>query len=160
MYMNKIYRLDTVDQIPTLPKFPNKCIVVVGGCFDILHKGHIAFLEEAKKQGDLLVVLLESDARIKQSKGANRPVNTQSVRAGILATLSSVDIVVSLPDRMDDTSYDTVVLGIKPAIIATTKGDPGIHHKMRQAESVNGQVREVIERLPDHASSALARYIE
>ena len=62
-------------------------IVLVGGCFDILHLGHVVFLEKAKKEGDVLVVLLESDEKVRFLKGKGRPVHTQSERAEILSAL-------------------------------------------------------------------------
>lgn len=156
--MNKIIPFEKLNK--TLQSVRQKGpIVLAGGCFDILHKGHFEFLRKAKDQGDILIVLLESDASIQKAKGATKPVNPQRIRASVLASLSQVDYIVPLPDTMSDDLYDTVVLAIKPAIIATTKGDPGIHHKKRQAGSVNGTVVEVIERLPRYASSILAEQI-
>ena len=55
--------------------------VLVGGCFDLIHYGHIVFLKEARKQGDYLIVALESDDNVKKYKGENRPVHKQSERA-------------------------------------------------------------------------------
>lgn len=156
--MQKIISLDQLPHI--LTPLTDKKIILAGGCFDILHKGHIAFLGAAKKQGDTLVVLLESDEAIRRNKGENRPVNTVIDRARILATLPTVDYIVMLPDTMTDEGYDNVVLTVKPAIIATTKGDPFISHKERQAKLVDGSVFAVIDRLPEHASTKLAESIQ
>jgi len=73
----------------------NKDLVVVAtnGCFDILHIGHVRFLQKAKSYGDILAVGLNSDSSIKKIKDKSRPINNENERAEILAALSSVDIV-------------------------------------------------------------------
>jgi len=118
-------------------------IVLAGGCFDILHIGHITFLEKAKQQGDILMVFVEHDATIKKTKGHHRPLNRQEDRATILAHLTMVDYVITLPARTDDASYDNLVMRIKPAIIATTAGDVNRSHKERQAQMIAAQVADV-----------------
>lgn len=75
-----------------------KTIVFTNGCFDILHAGHIASLSEAAKYGDVLVVGLNSDSSIRDLKGSNRPVNDESSRALVLASLAMVDAVVVFSD--------------------------------------------------------------
>lgn len=69
-------------------------VVFTNGCFDILHKGHIQYLEEARELGDKLIVGLNSDASTRRLKGPERPINNQDSRAYILASLSMVDLVV------------------------------------------------------------------
>ncbi len=71
--------------------------VLVGGCFDLLHFGHIKFLEEAKKSGDYLVVALESDENVRRTKGETRPIHTQEQRKAMLESLTCVDEVIMLP---------------------------------------------------------------
>lgn len=117
-----------------------KRIVLVGGCFDLLHLGHVTLLEDAKKQADVLIVLLESDKRIKELKGSERPLHTQAQRAHILAALRPVDYVVLLPDHMENQDYDTVVKQLQPAIIATTQGSDATVHIQRQADMVHATV--------------------
>jgi rfaE bifunctional protein nucleotidyltransferase chain/domain len=68
-----------------------KKLVFTNGCFDILHIGHVRYLEEAKNCGDLLVVAVNSDRSVKQLKGPERPLQTEKDRAEILAGLKSVD---------------------------------------------------------------------
>ena len=70
-----------------------KRLVVTNGCFDLLHIGHVTYLESARKLGDMLLVGLNSDASVRQLKGAGRPVNDESDRAGVLAGLESVSAV-------------------------------------------------------------------
>ncbi len=74
-------------------KKKKKRIVTCNGSFDIMHIGHIKFLEEAKRQGDILIVGLNSDASVKKYKDENRPVNRQEHRAEMLAALEMVDFV-------------------------------------------------------------------
>lgn len=118
----------------------DKKIVLVGGCFDILHLGHIRFLKEAKKLGNILIILLESDEKIKRIKGEGRPVNSQKARAKMLSALKDVDSVILLPEIMEDKDYDDLVKKIKPDYIAVTKGDSGLENKKRSAKLVNAKI--------------------
>lgn len=78
--------------LEALPKSKN--IVFTNGCFDILHRGHVQYLQEAKTLGDLLVVGLNSDSSIRALKGEDRPINSQEDRAYLLASLECVDYVI------------------------------------------------------------------
>ncbi len=75
-------------------KLQGKRVVFTNGCFDLLHPGHVTYLEDARALGDVLVVGLNSDESIKRLKGENRPVNSLSDRAHMLSGLRSVDLVV------------------------------------------------------------------
>ncbi len=72
----------------------DKKIVFTNGCFDILHRGHVEYLVEAKSLGDILVVGINSDASVKKLKGALRPINKEKDRAIVLAALTPVDFVI------------------------------------------------------------------
>lgn len=139
-------------------KKDGKKLVLVGGCFDILHIGHITFLEKAKKEGDILVVLLEADESIRKSKGKNRPINNVGDRAKILSSLKFVDFVVTLPE-MKDQSYDELVKRIKPDVIATTKGDMTISHKIRQAKLVGAKLKYVTNMVKDSSTTNLIKLL-
>jgi len=76
-----------------------KRIVVTNGCFDLLHPGHVTYLEAARQQGDALLVGLNSDDSVRQLKGPDRPLNTESDRALVVAGLESVDAVCVFPER-------------------------------------------------------------
>lgn len=119
-----------------------KTVVLVGGCFDILHLGHIIFLEKAKKMGDKLVVLLESDQKVKILKGGYRPIHTQKERARILLALKAVDQVVCLPYMETAAQYDQLIARIKPDIIAVTKAYPH-HYHQRVAKLVGVKLKYV-----------------
>lgn len=75
-------------------KRQNKKVVFTNGCFDLLHVGHVRYLQDARRLGDFLIVGLNSDSSVRQLKGEERPVQTESDRAEILAALSGVDYVV------------------------------------------------------------------
>jgi D-beta-D-heptose 7-phosphate kinase/D-beta-D-heptose 1-phosphate adenosyltransferase len=68
-------------------------VVFTNGCFDILHQGHIEYLEQARALGDKLIIAVNADASVRNLKGASRPINTESSRAYLLASLSFVDLV-------------------------------------------------------------------
>lgn len=87
-----------------------KKVVFTNGCFDILHVGHVKYLQEAKSFGDILIVGLNSDASVSRLKGPTRPVNIAADRAYILAALEAVDFVVPFED---DTPYELIKM-IKP----------------------------------------------
>lgn len=91
----------------------NKKIVFTNGCFDILHRGHIEYLKEAKKLGDVLIIGLNSDNSVKKIKGDNRPINSEEDRAEILSQLKPVDFVVIFNE---DTPYE-LIKSIVPDIL-------------------------------------------
>lgn len=69
-------------------------VAVTNGCFDLLHAGHVTYLEAARQHADLLLVAVNADATVRQLKGAGRPLNSQDDRALVLAALQSVDAVI------------------------------------------------------------------
>jgi len=88
-------------------------IVFTNGCFDLIHIGHVLYLEEAKSLGDILVVGVNSDASVSQLKGPNRPIKDQYNRSHILAAFASVDMVVIFDD---ETPID-LIKSIKPSVL-------------------------------------------
>lgn len=74
-------------------------VVVTNGCFDLLHVGHIAYLEAARSQGDLLLIGVNSDASVAALKGPARPINPEADRARLLAALAAVDAVTIFPEK-------------------------------------------------------------
>lgn len=75
-------------------KKDGKQVVFTNGVFDIIHKGHVAYLQEARKLGDVLVVGLNSDQSVKKLKGPNRPLHTAEDRAYVLAGLQCIDLII------------------------------------------------------------------
>jgi D-beta-D-heptose 7-phosphate kinase / D-beta-D-heptose 1-phosphate adenosyltransferase len=94
-------------------KNKNKKIIFTNGCFDILHIGHVKYLEEAKSYGDILILGLNSDSSIQKLKGKNRPINSQTDRAYLLASLEVVDYLIIFEE---ETPYE-LIKHIKPDIL-------------------------------------------
>ena len=157
--MGKVVSIDKVVKVAKKLKTQGKIIVLCGGCFDIIHLGHIKFLESAKKLGDYLFVLLESDESVKKLKGKDRPINNQRERAQVLTALSATDYIVLLPIMKTDKDYDKLITQIKPAFIAATQDDPNISHKERQAKLVGGKIKIVTKRIKSKSTTKLARLI-
>ncbi len=85
---------DQLNQVIAEYRQQNKKIVFTNGCFDLLHIGHVRYLEEAKKLGDILIVGINTDASVQKLKGPTRPIQNENDRAEILAALKSVDHTV------------------------------------------------------------------
>jgi D-beta-D-heptose 7-phosphate kinase/D-beta-D-heptose 1-phosphate adenosyltransferase len=108
--------IKTLGEIATLSKelkARSKRIIFTNGCFDILHAGHVRYLETAKSYGDVLILGLNSDRSVTALKGKGRPINTQLDRAYILAALEAVDYVVVFDE---DTPYD-LIKTVKPHVL-------------------------------------------
>ena len=82
-----------------LAPLPGRKVVLTNGCFDVLHRGHVEYLERARQLGDLLVVGVNSDASVRRLKGPTRPVNRDVDRARVLAGLECVSMVVIFEDN-------------------------------------------------------------
>jgi len=156
--MRKIITIEEIGTVVSKLKKASRKIVLAGGCFDILHVGHIAFLEKAKAAGDILVLLLESDEAIRRLKGEKRPINPQENRAKVLSAIEFVDLVVTLPKPFQDHDYQKLVLEIKPDVIAVTAGDPSLASKKSQAREVGGVVKMVLEKISEHSTTKLLDY--
>lgn len=157
--MIKIVNILDAIEISKELKDEGKSIILAGGCFDILHGGHIEFLEKAKEKGDFLFILLESDETIRKIKGTDRPINTQTQRAKVLSALNIVDYIINIPCFKTDQEYTELVIQLKPDIIATTKGDPYRQQKEKQAVLINAKVIEVIEKVPNQSTSKLVKLL-
>jgi FAD synthetase len=130
--------------------------VLVGGCFDVLHYGHLTFLKNAKNKNQILIIALESDDFITKVK-KREPIHTQFQRAEILASLTIVDYVVLLPFMKSYDQYSKIVRDIQPQIIAVTKGDSQINNKKKQIESIGGKIKIVTNNIPGFSTSKLIR---
>ncbi|MEA2110897.1 MAG: D-glycero-beta-D-manno-heptose-7-phosphate kinase [Campylobacterota bacterium] len=100
-----IKTFDEIDVIVKRAKEHGQRVVFTNGCFDILHVGHVKYLQEAKSYGDVLIIGLNSDASVSALKGPTRPINSEDDRAYILAALEAVDYVVKFSD---DTPYELI----------------------------------------------------
>jgi rfaE bifunctional protein nucleotidyltransferase chain/domain len=94
-------------------KASGKVVGFTNGCFDILHLGHIRYLNETKKECDILVVGVNSDTSVKSIKGSGRPVNDQESRMGVLAALESIDYLT----LFDEDTPEKLIEKLTPDII-------------------------------------------
>lgn len=108
-----IKSFDEIESLAKKLRTKGKKIVFTNGCFDILHLGHVKYLEEAKSYGDILILGLNADNSVKKLKGPTRPINIQDDRAYILASLESVDYVVIFEE---ETPYE-LIKKIQPHIL-------------------------------------------
>lgn len=95
----KVRSLEGVARAVRRAQAAGRRVVFTNGCFDLLHRGHIRYLEQARSLGDLLVVAVNSDASVRQLKGAGRPVVPADQRAEVLAALAAVDLVLIFDER-------------------------------------------------------------
>ena len=157
---SKILNIKEAIEVAKELKRKNKSIVLVGGFFDILHVGHIKFLEKAKKLSDILFIMLEDDEKLRKVKGENRPIHSQKERAIILSSVKSADYIILLKRMTNDQEYDKLVIQIAPSIIATTYPDAFLNHKIRQAKLVNGKVKYAIKRIPKYSTTKFVKLIK
>lgn len=113
MLQNKIIPYSEIAELSQKLHQQEKKIVFTNGCFDILHCGHILYLEKAKALGDILILGLNSDASVKRLKGNNRPIVPEKERALVVAGLESVDYVCIFAQ---DTPYELIDL-IQPDVL-------------------------------------------
>ncbi|MFH1752610.1 MAG: D-glycero-beta-D-manno-heptose 1-phosphate adenylyltransferase [Candidatus Omnitrophota bacterium] len=137
-------------------KRDGRSIVFTNGCFDILHAGHVTYLEEAKKQGDVLIVAVNSDRSVKRIKGPGRPITSETDRMKILAALESVDFVTKFSE--DDPG--AIVEKLDPDVIvkgADWKKDEiiGARHVMKSG----GRVK-TIPFLKGYSTTALLKKVK
>ncbi len=98
MAHKKIYQTKELAVLLENLKSKGKVVVTTNGCFDVLHLGHLRYLQAARQLGDLLVVAINSDSSVRELKGVNRPLIPEVERAEMLAGLECVDYVVIFPE--------------------------------------------------------------
>ena len=114
--MGQVLRREEITQLIKNLHNEGKTVVTTNGCFDILHVGHIRYLQKTKSFADVLIVLLNSDKSVRSIKGPTRPINNENDRAEILCALSCVDYVV----MFDEDSPRNLLDEMKPDVY--TKG--------------------------------------
>lgn len=110
--MNKVVDIAEIRDVIARHKREGKKVVFTNGCFDIIHVGHVRYLTEAKKLGDILVIGLNSDSSVSRLK-PGRPLNSQKERAEVLAALYMVDYVIIFDE---DTPYE-LIKSVKPDVL-------------------------------------------
>lgn len=157
---NKIVSYGLLPKIIARIKSQKKSIVLVGGCFDIFHIGHLRFLQSAKKTADVLLIALESDPRVKTLKGDNRPIHSQNERAEILSELSFVDYILLLPDFSSDQEYFELVKIVQPNVIAVTQNDQALEKKKQQVSQLGGKLEVVTPYLNTPSTTQLTKLLK
>ncbi len=109
----KIVAGDVLQKLLNTWRFQDKKIVFTNGCFDLLHYGHVEYLAKAKDLGDVLIVGLNTDASVKKLKGTNRPIQDETSRATILASLEQVDAVV----LFDEDTPHNLISTVRPHVL-------------------------------------------
>lgn len=150
-----IIKLDKATEYLAKVRKDKKRIVFTNGCFDIIHRGHVSYLEQARNLGDFLIVGLNSDESVKRLKGRSRPFNNETDRAEVLNGLKSVNMVTIFED---DTPLNLIKI-IKPDILV--KGADYLIGSIVGADEVlswGGEV-EIIEYLEGYGTSELIKKI-
>ena len=139
----KILDYNNIAKRISLHKKQGKKVVFVTGCFDIMHFGHIIFLNYAKKQGDILVVGLGSNKTIRKLKGPRRPIITEKLRVRILAALELVDYVVINKEKLINYNIDFSILisKIKPDVFVVPETDKKLDYKKNLVEKFGGKLK-------------------
>jgi D-beta-D-heptose 7-phosphate kinase/D-beta-D-heptose 1-phosphate adenosyltransferase len=130
-------------------------VVFTNGCFDILHRGHIAYLNQAKAMGDVLIVGLNSDESVRRLKGPERPINTLEDRAHVLAALSCIDHIVSFDE---DTPVE-LIEAIRPDVFVKG-GDyrPDMLPEAATVEALGGVVH-ILPYVEDRSTTGIIEHI-
>jgi rfaE bifunctional protein nucleotidyltransferase chain/domain len=130
-------------------------LVLTNGCFDLLHVGHVRYLEQAAELGDCLAVAVNSDASVRALKGSNRPLNSEADRAEVLAALECVDFVTIFPGLR----VTKVIEAVQPAIYVKG-GDYSLDSLDLQEVTALGKVNAAIRTLPLVPGKSTTRLIE
>lgn len=154
--MDKFLDTPALESLVDLMRTNKQSIVFTNGCFDLLHPGHMDYLQKAKTLGDVLIVALNSDDSVRQIKGESRPVNSLNDRMAMLAALECVDFVTSF---QEDTPYN-LIDAIKPDILV--KGGDYTKDEIVGADIVedNGGELKILDFLPGYSSSDLIKRIQ
>lgn len=128
--MKKLYSLAQLTKIIEGQKKKGKQVVLANGCFDLIHIGHIRYLKESKKKGDVLVVALNSDSSVRKLKGKGRPILNENERAEIISSFSFVDYITFFNEE----KVDKVLLSLKPHVHA--KGSDYTEETVPEKETV------------------------
>ncbi len=111
--LTKILTRDDVGEVVARLRAQGRRVVFTNGCFDILHKGHVVYLEKARRCGDVLIVGLNTDASVRRLKGESRPINSQDARAAVMAALGAVDYVV----LFDEDTPAELIADVRPDVL-------------------------------------------
>ncbi|MGN6711810.1 D-glycero-beta-D-manno-heptose 1-phosphate adenylyltransferase [Anaerocolumna jejuensis] len=154
--MKKIVNHEELKKILSNLKNQGKTILSTSGCFDIVHAGHVRYLEEAKKFGDVLVVMLNTDFSVKSLKGPERPIVNEEDRAIVMAGLESVDYVC----LFDELTPCRLISELRPDIVVKGGDYQGKHiPEMDTVAEYGGRVEYVL-MVEGHSTTNIIHKIE
>uniref|UniRef100_UPI0040565F27 D-glycero-beta-D-manno-heptose 1-phosphate adenylyltransferase n=1 Tax=Candidatus Electronema sp. TaxID=2698783 RepID=UPI0040565F27 len=153
---NKIVSLETLQARLALIRRQGSKVVFTNGCFDLLHAGHVDYLEQARACGDCLVVGLNADSSVRRLKGSSRPVNSEADRAGVLAALGCVDFVTIFAE---DTPQQ-LISALLPDVLV--KGADWPEEQIvgaAEVKAAGGAVRRIVFRHQQSSSGMISRIL-
>ena len=148
------------EELPIIrKKHFDETIVFTGGVFDIFHRGHVACLKGMQEHGDIRVVMIKSDQRVRTNKSSTRPIITEEDRAVVVDAMQGIDFVVISPevgkqDAIIDKDYEAVFDALKPDIFYTTNED------WKKLEAVGGPHVVLQPRIDESELSSTTKIIE
>src|SRR3989442_101685 len=156
-FREKIISWDQLPQWRASMRASGRKLVVTNGCFDLLHVGHVSYLETARNQGHALLVGVNGDHAVRELKGPDRPLNDESDRAAVLAALESVDAVCVFEDR-----FATTFLAAAQPDVYVKGGDYTLEtlnqDERRTVEQAGGRIV-IIPFVPGKSTTALLKKI-
>jgi D-glycero-beta-D-manno-heptose 1-phosphate adenylyltransferase len=136
-------------------------LVVATGVFDLLHIGHLRFLEAARQLGDSLIVGVESDARVRRWKGPRRPIQSEEDRSALVGALKVVDHVFTITgERTDPAFYVELLRPLRARYLAVTADDPLLAAKREAMAAIGVELRVVIPRIENYSTTRLIELLE
>lgn len=135
-------------------------LVVVTGVFDLLHIGHLRFIEAARELGDSLAVGVESDERVRRWKGPERPIQSEEDRCTLIGALRVVDRVFLIGgERVDPAYYADLLRPMTARYLAVTADDPYLAEKRDAMACIGVELRVVTPRIENYSTSRLVRLL-
>ncbi len=151
----KVVDLDQLSDLCDKLRAAGKKLVATNGCFDVLHVGHVRYLQAARALGDFLAVGLNGDRSVRELKGIGRPITTESDRAEVLAALQCVDLVTIFP-QIRATRF---IAAIRPAIYVKG-GDYSSETLNEEERAVLKEIGAEVRLIPFEAGYSTSRLIE
>ena len=135
-------------------------LVVATGVFDLLHIGHLRFLEAARRLGDGLIVGVESDARVRHWKGPRRPIQSEEDRSALVGALKVVDRVFMISgERTDPAFYVDLLRPLRARYLAVTADDPLLEVKREAMAAIDVELRVVVPRIENYSTTRLVELL-
>ncbi len=155
MHRRKIVAYKKIDEVVEQYRRMGMKIVLAQGTYDMVHVGHGRYLQKAKSLGDILVVGVDSDEKVKKRKGPQRPVVPEDERCEMLTFLSSVDVVVIKPVKAE--KWELIKM-VKPDVLIATKATYD-QEELRELKTVCGEIK-VMEPMATTSTSAKIRLVQ